>query len=98
MTALASTAVVASVRAGGAQTRGPSVSTLIGTGAPGLSDTAVANPYGLVFGPDGALYFCDLDNQRPSPEKPAVPVPAKVEMTRVRASTLRTTWLSRSAM
>ena len=22
------------------------------------------NPYGLVIGPDGALYFCDLDNQR----------------------------------
>src|SRR5262245_51748524 len=41
-----------------------SVSTLIGTGAPGLSDTQVNNPYGLVIGPDRALYFCDLDNQR----------------------------------
>jgi DNA-binding beta-propeller fold protein YncE len=41
-----------------------SVSTLIGTGSPGFSDQAVNNPYGLVIGPDGALYFCDLDNQR----------------------------------
>lgn len=40
------------------------VSTLIGTGARGLSDQAVNNPYGVVFGPDGGLYFCDLDNQR----------------------------------
>lgn len=42
----------------------PSVSTLIGTGSPGYSDQQVNNPYGLVIGPDGALYFCDLDNQR----------------------------------
>jgi len=42
----------------------PSVSTLIGTGAPGYSDREVNNPYGLVIGPDRALYFCDLDNQR----------------------------------
>jgi sugar lactone lactonase YvrE len=41
-----------------------SVSTLIGTGSPGHSDQQVNNPYGLVIGPDGALYFCDLDNQR----------------------------------
>lgn len=40
------------------------VSTLIGTGVAGFSDTQVNNPYGLVIGPDGALYFCDLDNQR----------------------------------
>ena len=38
--------------------------TLVGTGAPGFSQTQVNNPYGLVIGPDGALYFCDLDNQR----------------------------------
>jgi sugar lactone lactonase YvrE len=42
----------------------PIVSTLIGTGVPGHSDTQVSNPYGVAIGPDGALYFCDLDNQR----------------------------------
>jgi streptogramin lyase len=41
-----------------------SVTTLIGTGTAGYSDTQVNNPYGLTIGPDGALYFCDLDNQR----------------------------------
>jgi streptogramin lyase len=41
-----------------------SVSTILGTGVPGYSDTQVNNPYGLIFGPDGALFFCDLDNQR----------------------------------
>jgi sugar lactone lactonase YvrE len=40
------------------------VSTLIGNGTPGYSDTQVANPYGVTIGPDKALYFCDLDNQR----------------------------------
>jgi sugar lactone lactonase YvrE len=42
----------------------PIVSTIVGTGVAGYSDTQVNNPYGLVVGPDGALYFCDLDNQR----------------------------------
>ena len=42
----------------------PSVSSLIGNGTPGLSDGQVNNPYGLAIGPDQALYFCDLDNQR----------------------------------
>jgi DNA-binding beta-propeller fold protein YncE len=41
-----------------------SVSTLIGSGSTGYSDQQVNNPYGMAFGPDGALYFCDLDNQR----------------------------------
>ena len=41
-----------------------SVSTVIGTGVPGYSDQQVNTPYGVVVGPDGALYFCDLDNQR----------------------------------
>jgi streptogramin lyase len=40
------------------------VSTLVGTGAGGFSDAQVNNPYGVIFGPDGAMYFCDLDNQR----------------------------------
>ena len=40
------------------------VTTVIGTGDAGFSDTQVANPYGVVVGPDGALYLCDLDNQR----------------------------------
>src|SRR5215469_15329858 len=41
-----------------------SVTTLIGTGMPGYSDTQVNNPYGMTIGPDGALYFCEVDNQR----------------------------------
>lgn len=48
-------------RALGART---AVSTLIGTGRPGFSDRQVNNPYGLAFGRDGSLLFCDLDNQR----------------------------------
>ena len=40
------------------------VTTLIGTGVAGFSETQVNNPYGMAIGPDGGLYFCDLDNQR----------------------------------
>ena len=40
------------------------VSLVVGTGTAGYSDSQVNNPYGLVVGPDGGLYFCDLDNQR----------------------------------
>jgi streptogramin lyase len=40
------------------------VETLVGTGVAGFSDTQVNNVYGLAMGPDGALYFCDLGNQR----------------------------------
>ncbi len=42
----------------------PSVSTLIGNGTAGYSDSQVNNPYGLLVGRDASLYFCDLDNQR----------------------------------
>jgi sugar lactone lactonase YvrE len=37
---------------------------IVGTGTAGFSDTQVSNPYGMAMGPDGGLYFCDLDNQR----------------------------------
>src|SRR5258708_35795063 len=40
------------------------VTTVLGTGLPGYSAEQVNNPYGMALGPDGALYFCDLDNQR----------------------------------
>lgn len=39
-----------------------SISTLIGTGSPGFNSSQVNNPYGLTMGPDGAIYFCDIDN------------------------------------
>jgi len=38
------------------------LSTLIGNGKPGLNDQQANNPYGLVIGPDRALYFCDIDS------------------------------------
>jgi sugar lactone lactonase YvrE len=41
-----------------------SVSTLLGNGSPGLSDSQVNNPYGVILARDGGLYFCDVDNQR----------------------------------
>jgi len=41
-----------------------SVSTLVGTGTAGFSERQINNPYGFAIGRDGALYFCDLDNQR----------------------------------
>ncbi len=36
------------------------LTTLIGNGSPGLNDQQVNNTYGLVIGPDKALYFCDI--------------------------------------
>lgn len=47
------------------------VETLAGTGVAGFSGDGgpgvkaqVNNPYGLVIGPDGALYFCEIGNHR----------------------------------
>ena len=50
------------------------VRTIAGTGVPGYepegeaglpgSRTPVNNPYGIVVGPDGALYFCEVDTGR----------------------------------
>jgi hypothetical protein len=41
-----------------------SVHTVFGTGAPGHGDTQTMTPFGFAFGPDGALYFCEMDGQR----------------------------------
>ena len=47
------------------------VATIAGTGVAGFSGDGgpgvagqVNNPYGLVIGPDGALYFCEVGNHR----------------------------------
>lgn len=47
------------------------VRTIAGTGVAGFSGDGgpavaaqLANPYGLVIGPDGALYICEVDNHR----------------------------------
>ena len=42
----------------------PNISTLVGTGVAGYSDSQINNPLGMAMGPDGALYFCDYGNQR----------------------------------
>ena len=43
---------------------GQSIHSIAGTGVPGYSDAMINNPYGLTIGPDGALYFCEIGNQR----------------------------------
>jgi DNA-binding beta-propeller fold protein YncE len=43
-------------------TAAPKVSTLVGNGTAGYSPTQINNPYGLVIGPDGALYVCEIGN------------------------------------
>ena len=62
--ALRALCLIAGAVPAGTRAAAPSVSTLIGTGTPGFSDRQVNNPYGLLMAPDGALLFCDLDNQR----------------------------------
>src|SRR5579885_2527621 len=49
--------------------RSAEIRTIAGTGKPGYSGDGgpgvsgeVNNPYGLTIGPDGALYFCEVDN------------------------------------
>ena len=48
-----------------------SIKTIAGTGTPGFSgdggpaiQASINNPYGLVVGPEGALYFCEIGNHR----------------------------------
>src|SRR5215467_6156722 len=42
---------------------GTGVAGFSGDGGPGV-DGQTNNPYGLVIGPDGALYFCEIGNHR----------------------------------
>jgi sugar lactone lactonase YvrE len=42
----------------------PSVQTVFGTGAPGSGDRETTTPFGFAVGPDGALYFCEMNGQR----------------------------------
>jgi DNA-binding beta-propeller fold protein YncE len=58
---LCSVAVAAALAASGQR-----ITTLFGTGQAGSGEGQLNNPYGLTFGPDGALYFCEVDNQRVS--------------------------------
>src|ERR1700684_4314193 len=64
ITLLATAVLAALTLAALTPARAATVSTLIGTGMSGYSPTQVNNPYGMTIGPDGALYWCDLDNQR----------------------------------
>lgn len=40
----------------------PKVSTLAGNGSAGNGNGQINNPYGLMIGPDGALYVCEIGN------------------------------------
>jgi sugar lactone lactonase YvrE len=42
----------------------PSVHTVFGTGIAGHSDRETTTPFGFAAGPDGALYFCEMEGQR----------------------------------
>src|SRR5215218_10331334 len=37
---------------------------LTGSGVAGATGDQINNPYGLVIGPDGALYICEIGNHR----------------------------------
>lgn len=59
---------------GMARAQTPRVQTVAGIGEPGFEENApgglpatatpIDNPYGVIFGPDGALYFCEVDSGR----------------------------------
>ena len=67
-------AVVVRPRTAPTRRRAGTVRTVAGTGARGYdpegasglpaTETPVDNPYGIVAGPDGALYFCEVDTGR----------------------------------
>ena len=38
------------------------VHTIAGTGMAGFSDTLIDNPFGVIIGPDGNVYFCEYGN------------------------------------
>jgi DNA-binding beta-propeller fold protein YncE len=40
----------------------PKVTAIAGNGVAGYSESQINNPYGLVIGPDGALYICEIGN------------------------------------
>src|SRR6266481_4463263 len=42
---------------------GPGTAGFSGDGGSGIAGQ-INNPYGLTIGPDGALYFCEVDNHR----------------------------------
>lgn len=39
-----------------------SIETIAGTGEAGYSETQINNPFGVIVGPDGDIYFCDTGN------------------------------------
>ena len=58
-------ALIAVIALWGAMPRAaPSVHTVFGTGTAGSGDRETRTPFGFAIGPDGALYFCEMDGQR----------------------------------